>query len=90
VSPALISIRRGEKDKRQSCIKYHTQDLEIAREVVDLSREVMVYGNLGCVFDMQGDFSKDMEYHTKCLAITKKVGYLPVEHHVYNNLCTCT
>ena len=39
-------------------IKYHTQDLAIAKEVGDRAGEGMAYGNLGCTYRSLGDFSQ--------------------------------
>jgi hypothetical protein len=38
-------------------IEYHTQDLAIAKEVVDRAEEGRAYGNLGCAYESLGDFS---------------------------------
>ena len=39
-------------------IEYHTQDLAIAKEVVDRAGEGRAYGNLGCAYESLGDFSR--------------------------------
>ena len=38
-------------------IEYHSQDLAIAKEVVDRAEEGRAYGNLGCAYESLGDFS---------------------------------
>jgi tetratricopeptide (TPR) repeat protein len=55
-------------------IEYHTQDLLIAKELVNQTREGRVYGNLGIVYWLQGDFNKAIEYHMQHLAIATQVG----------------
>ena len=55
-------------------IKYHTQDLEIAKEVGDRAGEGKAYGNLGIAHHSLGDFSQAIKYHTQDLAIAEEVG----------------
>jgi tetratricopeptide (TPR) repeat protein len=45
-----------------------------------------VYGILGNVYRLQGDFAKAIEYHTQQLAIAKEVGDQFVEGHAYGGL----
>jgi tetratricopeptide (TPR) repeat protein len=50
-------------------IKYHTQDLEIAREVGDRAgEEGRAYANLGNTHESMGNFSQAIEYHTRVTA----------------------
>ncbi len=46
----------------------------------------MAYGNLGCAYQLQGDFSQAIQYHTQCLAIAKEVGNRAEEGRAYGNL----
>ena len=52
--------------------EYHAQNLAIAKDVGDQAGESRAYGNLGCTYEAQGDYSKAIEYqahHTQRLAI---------------------
>ena len=68
--------------------KYHTQRLDIAKEVVDRAGEGKAYGNLGNAHESLGDFSKAIKYHTQWLAIAKEVGDRAGEGRAYGNLGT--
>jgi len=46
-------------------IKYHTQDLAIAKEVGDRAGEGSANGNLGIAHQALGDFSQAIKYHTQ-------------------------
>ncbi len=54
-------------------IKYLTQHLSIATEVVNRAGEGRVYGSLGCVYASKGDFSKAIEHHSQHLTMAKEV-----------------
>ena len=68
-------------------IAYHTQHLEIDKEVGDRAGEGKVYGNLGITHDSMGKayrnlgnahdskrgFSQAIAYHTQCLKIAREV-----------------
>ena len=67
-------------------IKYHTQDLEIAKEVGDRAGEGKTYANLGCAHQSLGDFSQAIKYHTQYLEIAKEVGDRAGEGGAYGGL----
>ena len=67
-------------------IKYHTQDLEIAKEVGNRAGEGRAYGNLGTTHVSLGDFSQAIKYHTQRLEIAKEVGDRAGEGKAYGNL----
>ena len=69
-------------------IKYHTQDLESAKEVGDRAGEGRAYGNLGNAHCSLGDFSQAIAYHTQHLAIAEEVGNRAGEGRAYANLGT--
>ena len=67
-------------------IEYHTQHLEIAKEVGDRSGEGKANRSLGNVYLSQGDFAKAIEYHTQQLAIANEVGDRAGAGEAYGNL----
>ena len=67
-------------------IKYHTQCLEIAKEVGDRAGEGKAYGNLGIAHHRLGDFSQAIKYYTQDLAIAKEVGDRAGEGRAFSNL----
>ena len=68
---------------------YHAQQLAIAKEVGDRAGEGAGYGNLGCAYESQGDFSRAIMYHAQHLAIAKEVGDRAGEGKAYANLGSC-
>jgi tetratricopeptide (TPR) repeat protein len=73
---AQVTLRliHDAKVRVARAIEYHTQDLEIAKEVGDRAGEGRAYGNIGNVYQSQGDFSKAIEHHAQHLSIAKDVG----------------
>jgi len=64
---AILSARERARDFSKA-IAYHTQDLEIAKEVGDRAGEGQTYGNLGNAHDSMG------AYTTRNLEIAREVG----------------
>jgi tetratricopeptide (TPR) repeat protein len=54
--------------------------------VVDRAGGGAAYRNLGCAYELQGDYAKAIEYLSQYLAIAKKVGDLAGEGQAYGNL----
>jgi tetratricopeptide (TPR) repeat protein len=67
-------------------IKYQTQHLVIAKEVVDRAGEGMAYGNLGNVYHSQRAYAKAIEYHMQHLSIAKEVVDRAGKGTAYGNL----
>jgi tetratricopeptide (TPR) repeat protein len=60
--------------------------LAIAKEVGDRAGEGTAYGNLGCAYELKGDFLKAIEYQTQRAAIAKEKGDRAGEGRAYANL----
>jgi hypothetical protein len=52
----------------------------------DRAAEGKAYGNLGCAYELQGDFSKAIKYHVQDLAVANEVGNRAAEGEAYGNL----
>ena len=69
-----------------TAIKYHQQDLKIAKEVGDKAGEGRSYGNLGNAYQGLGQFKTAIQYHQRHLEIAKEVGDKAGEGRSYGNL----
>ena len=67
-------------------IKYHNQQLSIAKELGDRAREGRAYGNLGNAYQSLGDFKQAVKYHNQDLSIAKELGDRAGEGSAYGNL----
>jgi tetratricopeptide (TPR) repeat protein len=76
---AILSARERARDFSKA-IAYHTQDLEIAKEVGDRAGEGQTYGNLGNAHDSMG------AYTTRNLEIAREVGDRAGEGMAYGGL----
>jgi len=67
-------------------IKYHNQQLSIAKELGDRAGEGRAYGNLGNAYQSLGDFKQAVEYHNQHLSIAEELGHRAGGGRAYGNL----
>ncbi|XP_068726251.1 tetratricopeptide repeat protein 28-like [Montipora capricornis] len=70
----------------KQAIKYHQQDLRIAKEVWDRVGEGRAYCNLGNAYQSLGDFRQAIEYHKQHLSIATELGDISGAGKAYGNL----
>jgi tetratricopeptide (TPR) repeat protein len=56
----------------EKAVEYHTQHLEVAKELRDRDGEVSACGGLGNAYWSLGDFGKAIEYYKQHLAMQRR------------------
>ena len=73
-------------DRQSQAIKYHKQEITVAKELGNRSGEGIAYSNLGNTYRNLGNFKQAIENHNQHLSIAKEVGDRNGEGRAYGNL----